>query len=119
MYIDASYRTVERSMSDAGWIVAKRTPQGADDVKRWLGDRLDGFLRFVLSEGLRADAFIVARGAETLGVLVRRGDLYVFTAAEGTSSPLDGRAFTSTDEAAALLEGTPADPMSLQPVWYS
>jgi hypothetical protein len=106
-------------MSDAGWIVAKRTPQGADDVKRWLGDRLDGFLRFVLSEGLRADAFIVAQGGETAGVLVRRGDLYVFTAGEGTASPFDGRAFTSTDEAVALLSGTGTDPVSLQPVWYS
>lgn len=106
-------------MSDAGLIVAKRTPQGADDVKRWLGDRLDGFVRFFLSEGLRADAFIVAAGAETLGVLVRRGDLYVFTVAEGRMSALDGRSFTSADEALAQLAETMPDPVSLQPVWYS
>lgn len=106
-------------MSDAGWIVAKRSPHGAEDVKRWLGNRLDGFLRFVLSEGLRADAFIAAAGSETLGVLVRRGDLYVFTAGEHAPSPLDGRSFTSTDEAVAVLSDGRTDPVSLQPVWYS
>ena len=106
-------------MSDAGWIVAKRAPHGAEDVKRWLGDRVDGLLRFILSEGLRADAFLVAAGGGTLGVLVRRGELYVFTAGEDTPSALDGRSFSSTDEALAALSGTTADPVSLQPVWYS
>ena len=106
-------------MSDAGLIVAKRAPHPAGDVKRWLGDRLDGFVRYFLSEGLRADAFIVAAGADTLGVLVRRGDLYVFTVGEGQSSALDGLAFTSTNEALAQLAETTSDQVSLQPVWYS